>query len=62
MKIIKLLIKNVKGVQSEKLKVRTMFCGKDLSSVNLLSKTDDFIKMINSLRKADDFMKHDKFA
>ena len=47
MKIIKLLIKNIKGIKSEKLKVKTWFCDKDLSSVNLLSKTHDFIKNIN---------------
>ena len=30
--------------------------------VNLRSKTDDFIKIINSLSKTDDFIKNDKFA
>ena len=29
--------------------------------INLLNKTDDFIKMINSLSKTDDFIKNDKF-
>ena len=29
--------------------------------INLLSKTDDLIKMINSLSEADDFIKNDKF-
>ena len=39
--------KNMKGVKSEKLKVKTWFCDKDLSSVYLLSKTFDFIKTRN---------------
>ena len=30
--------------------------------MNLLSKTDDFIKMINSLSKTHDFMNNDKFT
>ena len=30
--------------------------------MNLLNKTDDFIKMINSLNKTNDFIKNDKFA
>ena len=29
--------------------------------IDLLSKTDDFIKMINSLSKTNDFIKNDKF-
>ena len=29
--------------------------------INLLNKTDDFIKMINSFSKTDDFIKNDKF-
>ena len=29
--------------------------------INLLSKTDDSIKMLNSLSKTDDFIKNDKF-
>ena len=41
---MKLLIQNMKGIKSEKLKVKTLFCDKDLSSVNLLSKTNDFMK------------------
>ena len=36
--------KNIKGVKSEKLKVKTWFCDKDLSSVNLLGKTYNLIK------------------
>ena len=30
--------------------------------INLINKTDDFIKMINSLSKTDDFIKNDKFV
>ena len=30
--------------------------------INLLNKTDDFIKMINLLNKTDDFIKNDKFT
>ena len=30
--------------------------------IDLLNKTDDFIKMINSLSKTDDFIKNDKFT
>ena len=30
--------------------------------IDLLSKTADFIKMINSLSKTDDFIKNDKFS
>ena len=29
--------------------------------IDLLNKTDDFIKMINLLSKTDDFIKNDKF-
>ena len=29
--------------------------------INLLSETDDFIKMINLINKTDDFTKNDKF-
>ena len=36
--------KNIKNVKSEKLKVKTWFCDKDMSSVNLLNKTNDFVK------------------
>ena len=32
LKVIKLLIKDIKGVKSEKVKVKTWFCDKDLSS------------------------------
>ena len=35
---------NIKDVKSEKIKVKQWFCDKDLSSVNLLSKTNDSIK------------------
>ena len=42
--------------------MKTCFGDKDLFSVNLLSKTDDFIKMINSFGKTDDFTKNDKFS
>ena len=30
--------------------------------INLLNKTNDFIKMINLLSKTDDFIKNDKFT
>ena len=30
--------------------------------INLLNKTNDFIKMINLLSKANDFRKNDKFT
>ena len=30
--------------------------------MDLLSKTDDFIKMINLLSKTNDFMKNDEFT
>ena len=30
--------------------------------INSLSKTDDFIKMLNLFNKTDDFMKNDKFT
>ena len=30
--------------------------------IDLLSKTDEFIKIINSLSKPDDFIKNDKFT
>ena len=33
-----------------------------IKMINSLSKTDDFIKMINSLSKTDDFIKTDKFS
>ena len=29
--------------------------------INLLNKTDDFIKNMNSLNKTDDFIKNDEF-
>ena len=32
-----------------------------ITMINSLNKTDDFIKMINSLSKTDDFVKNDKF-
>ena len=38
----KIANQNIKDVKSEKIKVKTWFCDKDLSSVNLLSKTCDF--------------------
>ena len=41
---IRTINKNIKIVNLEILKVKTWFCDKDLSSVNLLSKTHDFIK------------------
>ena len=44
MKNNKIVNKNIKGVISEKLKVKTWFCDKDLSSVNVLSKPHDFTK------------------
>ena len=30
--------------------------------IDLLNKTDDFIKMINLFSKTDDFVKNDKFT
>ena len=30
--------------------------------INSLSKTDDFMKMIDAFSKTDDFIKNDKFA
>ena len=39
-----MLIENIQGVKSVKLKVKTLFCDKDLSSASLLSKTDNLIK------------------
>ena len=33
-----------KGVKSEKIKVKTLFCDKDLSSVSLLNKRYEFIE------------------
>ena len=44
MKKHKFANRNIEGVKSGKRKVKTWFCDKDLSSVNLLSKTHDFIK------------------
>ena len=38
------MLENIKGVTSENIKMKTWFGDKDLSSVNLLNKTDDFIK------------------
>ena len=32
-----------------------------IKNINSLNKTDDFIKMINSLSKTDEFIKNDKF-
>ena len=49
--------KNIRDVTSVKIKVKPLFCDKDLSSVNLLSKTHDFIKMINVHSKTYDFQK-----
>ena len=51
MKNDKIVNKNIKGVKSEKIKVKTWSGDKDLSSVNLLSKTHNFIKMINLLNR-----------
>ena len=42
MKNHKIMNKDIKGVKSEKIKIKTWFGDKDLFSVNLLSKTDDF--------------------
>ena len=47
----KIVNKDIKGVKSEKIKVKTRFCDKDLSSVILFSKTDDFTNTPNSLIK-----------
>ena len=30
--------------------------------INLINKTNDFIKMINSFNKTDDFIKNDRFT
>ena len=49
----KIVNKDIKGVKSEKIKIKPWFCDKDLSSVILLSKTYDFT-MINLLSKTDD--------
>ena len=40
----KIANKDIKDVKSEKIKVKQRFYDKGLSSVNLLSKTNDFIK------------------
>ena len=40
------VIKDIKGVKSGKLKVKTWFCDKDSSSVNLFSKTYGFIQNV----------------
>ena len=37
MKNHKIVNKNIKGVKSEKLKVKTWFCDKDLSSVDSIN-------------------------
>ena len=42
----KIINKNIKIVNLEILKVKTWFGDKDLSSVNLLSETDDLIKNV----------------
>ena len=44
MKKHKVVNKDIKDVKSEKLKIKKWLCDKDLSSVNLISKTDDFIR------------------
>ena len=74
-KLDKFVNKDRKSVKSEKLKVKTWFCDRDSSSVNLFGKTHDFIKMINLFNKTYDstkvinvfsktydFIKNDKFA
>ena len=40
----KIINKDIKGVKSVKKEVNMWFCDKDFSSVNLFSKTDDFVK------------------
>ena len=74
MKDHKSVNKHIRDIESEKLKVKTCLCDKDLSSVNLFSKTYDFIKkklldktnvfikMINLLSKTDDFIKNGEFS
>ena len=47
MKTHKAANQNRKDVKSVKIKIKQWFCDKDLSSVNLLSKTHDFIKNIS---------------
>ena len=54
--------KNIKGVKSEHIKIKTWCCDKDLYFANLLNKTYDFIRMINLFSKAYDFIKKDKFV
>ena len=46
-----------KDVKSEKIKVKPWFCDKDLSSVNLFSKTDEFIKMRKLFSKTNGLIK-----
>ena len=53
--IMKLLIKNIKDVKTKE--IWTWFCDKDLSSVNLFSKTHDCSKLMNLLSKTDAFIK-----
>ena len=54
----KIVNKNIEVViKLEFLKIKTWFCDKDVSSVNLISKTHDFIKMINLFSKTHDFIK-----
>ena len=52
--------KNYKQEEKKKKKVFPWFCDKDLSSVTLLSKTHDFIKIINLVNKTYDFVENDK--
>ena len=62
MKNHKITNENIKHVKFEKLKIKTWFCDKDLSSVNLFSKTHDFIKNINLFSKMYAFRKNNKFV
>ena len=56
----KIVNKSIKGVESEKLKVKTWFCDKDVSFVNLLSKTDDFTNTV--VNKNVWFIRNNEFA
>ncbi len=58
----KITNKNIKGVKSLKKKYKRGFAITTWKIINLLSKTDDFIKKKNLLSKTDDFTKNDKFA
>ena len=71
----KIINKNIKVVKLEILKVKRGFGIRTCKLINLLSKTDDFIKinnlfsktddfikMINLFSKTDDCIKNDKFA